>query len=81
MGLIKNFEAIDQKAIERFKEKAALASIEISEVKNLFEALDKAAEICAATTPARLAPDGQEADGKILAAPALNEAHFRALSV
>ena len=75
--------AIDQKTIERFKEKAALVSIEISEVKNLTEAMDQAAEICAAARPARLVTASQrqpQPAENILAAPALNDADFKALS-
>lgn len=75
---------IDQQAVELFKSKAKLASIEVSELKDVSEAIERAAAICAAKEPVRIGRNGEGTDSsaaeKILAAPDLSEEDFKALS-
>ena len=63
----------NQEAVELFKNKAKLASIEIAEVKNLAEAIDRAADICAAVDASASSAE------KVMAAPALTGVELAAM--
>lgn len=70
--------SINREAVELFKNKAALVSIEISEVRNLAEAIERAAVICTARDAGEqeAAKSGR---AKTMAAPALSEDDYAAL--
>lgn len=68
---------INQQLVELFKTKAKLVSIETAELKDMAEAIERAAELCAAKEPARVGKN-IETGGleKILAAPGLPDPQY-----